>query len=115
QKGFFGGWGQYIVSIGLLLFAFSTAISWSYYGDRAMTFLFGTKSVVYYRIVYVTAFFFASFADTTIIWTLSGITIALMTLPNLFGLIYLRKEVKSTIAEYWVSFKKEWPDEKTPE
>lgn len=115
QKGFFGGFGQYIVSIGLLLFAFSTAISWSYYGDRAMTFLFGTKSVVYYRIVYVAAFFMASFADTTIIWTLSGITIALMTLPNLFGLLFLRKEVKSTIANYWVNFKKDWPDEKTPE
>ena len=115
QKGFFGNWGQYIVSIGLLLFAFSTAISWSYYGDRAMTFLFGPKSVVYYRIVYVAAFFLASFADTTIIWTLSGITIAVMTLPNLFGLLYLRKEVKSTIDEYWVNFKKEWPDEKTPE
>lgn len=115
QKGFFGVWGKYIVSIGLLLFAFSTAISWSYYGDRAMTYLFGTKSVMYYRIVYVGAFFLASFADTTIIWTLSGITIALMTLPNLFGLLYLRKEVKSTIADYWISFKKEWPDEKTPE
>lgn len=115
QKGFFGSWGQYIVSIGLLLFAFSTAISWSYYGDRAMTFLFGPKSIIYYRIVYVLAFFLASFADTTIIWTLSGITIAVMTLPNLFGLLYLRKEVKSTIDEYWVNFKKEWPDEKTPE
>jgi len=115
QKGFFGGWGQYIVSIGLLLFAFSTAISWSYYGDRAMTFLLGSKSVVYYRIVYVGAFFLASFADTTIIWTLSGITIALMTLPNLFGLLYLRKEIKSTISDYWVNFKKEFPDEKTPE
>jgi AGCS family alanine or glycine:cation symporter len=115
QKGFFGSWGQYIVSIGLLLFAFSTAISWSYYGDRAMTFLFGPKSIIYYRIVYVAAFFLASFADTTIIWTLSGITIAVMTLPNLFGLLYLRKEVKSTIDEYWVNFKKEWPDEKTPE
>jgi len=115
QKGFFGSFGQYIVSIGLLLFAFSTAISWSYYGDRAMTFLFGTKSILYYRIVYVGAFFLASFADTTIIWTLSGITIAVMTLPNLFGLLYLRKEIKSTIADYWVNFKKEWPDEKTPE
>ena len=115
QKGFFGDWGQYIVSIGLLMFAFSTAISWSYYGDRAMTFLLGNKSVVYYRIVYVGAFFLASFADTTIIWTLSGITIALMTLPNLFGLLYLRKDIKSTIAEYWVSLKKEWPDEKMPE
>ena len=115
QKGFFGEWGQYIVSIGLLLFAFSTAISWSYYGDRAITFLLGSKFIVYYRIVYVGAFFLASFADTTIIWTLSGITIAVMTLPNLFGLLYLRKDIKSTIAQYWIDFKKEWPDEKTPE
>lgn len=114
-KGFFGDWGQYIVSIGLLLFAFSTAISWSYYGDRAMTYLLGSKSVVYYRIVYVVAFFFAAFADTTIIWTLSGITIALMTLPNLFGLIWLRKDMKETVSTYWDQFKTEWPDEKTPE
>ena len=56
KRSFLGDYGQYIVSIGLLLFAFSTAISWSYYGDRAMTFLFGAKSVVYYHIVYVVAF-----------------------------------------------------------
>ncbi len=115
QHSYFGKWGQYIVSIGLLLFAFSTAISWSYYGDRAMTYLFGANSVIYFRIVYVIAFCLASFVDTTIIWTLSGITIALMTLPNLFGLLYLRKDVKSSIAEYWIAFKKDWPDEKTPE
>ncbi|MEO9806566.1 MAG: amino acid carrier protein [Reichenbachiella sp.] len=114
-KGFFGDWGQYIVSIGLLLFAFSTAISWSYYGDRAMTFLLGSSSVKYYRMVYVVAFFFAAFTDTTIIWTLSAITIAVMTLPNLFGLLYLRKDMKTTLDEFWVNFKKEYPDEKTPQ
>ena len=114
-KSFFGDYGKYIVSIGLLLFAFSTAISWSYYGDRAMTYLFGPKSVKYYRMVYVGAFFIASFADTTIIWTLSGITIAVMTLPNLFGILMLRKDMKSTLADYWKSFKEEWPDEKSPE
>jgi len=114
-KGFFGEYGKYIVSIGLLLFAFSTAISWSYYGDRAMTFLLGSGSVKYFRIVYVVAFFLASFQDTTIIWTLSGITIALMTLPNLVGIFWLRKEMKSTIADYWRDFKKEFPDVKTPE
>jgi alanine or glycine:cation symporter, AGCS family len=112
-RGFFGDYGQYIVSIGLLLFAFSTAISWSYYGDRAMTYLWGSKSIVYFRIIYVVAFFFASFADTTIIWTLSGITIALMTLPNLIGIFLLRKDMKSTIANYWKGFKEEFPNEKT--
>ena len=115
DRGFFGNYGNYIVSIGLLLFAFSTAISWSYYGDRAMTFLFGAGSVLYYRIIYVIGFFVASFADTTVIWNVSLITIALMTVPNLIGLLWLRKEVKSTISKYWIDFKKEWPNEKTPE
>ncbi len=115
DRGFLGGYGNYIVSIGLLLFAFSTAIAWSYYGDRAMTYLFGAGSVIYFRIVYVIGFFIASFADTTIIWNVSLITIALMTVPNLIGLIWLRQEVKSTIKEYWINFKKEWPNEKTPE
>ncbi len=114
NRGFFGDYGQYIVSIGLLLFAFSTAISWSYYGDRAMTFLFGTKSVIYYRIVYVIAFFFASFQDTTIIWTLSGITIALMTLPNLVGIIWLRKDMKQTISDYGDFFEENFPGMKHP-
>ena len=115
QKGFFGSWGQYIVSVGILLFAFSTAISWSYYGDRAMTFLLGTRSVFYYRIVYVISFFLAAFTDTTIIWTLSGITIAVMTLPNLFGILMLGKDMKGTVNEFWINFKKEWPNEKIPE
>jgi AGCS family alanine or glycine:cation symporter len=114
-RSFVGEYGQYIVSIGLLLFAFSTAISWSYYGDRAMTFLFGPKSIIYYRFIYVIGFFVASFVDTTIIWTFSGITIALMTLPNLVGILLLRKDMKGAVSKYWEDFKEEYPDEKTPE
>jgi alanine or glycine:cation symporter, AGCS family len=114
-RGYFGRYGQYIVSIGILLFAFSTAISWSYYGDRAMTFLFGLKSIIYYRIAYVLGFFLASFTDTTIVWAFSGIAIALMTIPNLFGILFLHKDVKSTIKQYWIDFKNEYPEEKTPE
>jgi AGCS family alanine or glycine:cation symporter len=106
NKGFFGNYGEYIVTIGLLLFAFSTAIAWSYYGDRAVTYLFGSKWVMPYRILYVLGFFVASFTDTTIIWTFSGIAIAMMTLPNLFGILMLRKEMKSSVKEYWVDFKK---------
>ena len=110
-RSFFGHWGQYIVSIGLLLFAFSTVISWSYYGGRAMTYLWGARSVVYYKIAFVIGFFFASFMDTTIVWTFAGITIALMTLPNLFGILMLHKDMKQTVKEYWISFKKERPDD----
>jgi alanine or glycine:cation symporter, AGCS family len=101
-----GDYGQYIVTFGLLLFAFSTAISWSYYGDRAITYLFGAKAVIYYHVIYVIAFFFASFTDTTIIWTLSGVTIALMTIPNLVGILLLRKDMKQTLADYWIDFRK---------
>jgi AGCS family alanine or glycine:cation symporter len=104
NRGIFGNYGQYIVSIGLLLFAFSTAISWSYYGDRSVTYLWGSKYVKYYRIVYVAGFFLAAVVDTTIIWTFSGIAIALMALPNLFGILLLHKDVKQTIADYWKRF-----------
>jgi AGCS family alanine or glycine:cation symporter len=107
-----GNWGQYIVSIGILLFAFSTAISWSYYGDRALTFLVGSKYVIWYRIFYVLAFFVASFTDTTIIWSLSYITIAFMTVPNLIGLWILRKEIKETVGQYWIDFSKTHPNDR---
>jgi len=110
-KSFLGNSGKYIVALGLLLFAFSTAIAWSYYGDRAITYLAGAKYVILYRIVYVAAFFVASFIDTTIIWNLSMLTVAFMTIPNLLGLLILRKEVKQTIGGYWLGFKKEYPEE----
>ena len=100
-RGIFGEYGQYIVSIGLMLFAFSTAIAWSYYGDRAMTYLFGPKSVLPYRIVYVLGFFYAALADTTIVWNISLITIVLMTVPNLVGILFMHREMKQTVADYW--------------
>lgn len=106
-KGFFGESGKYIVSVGLLLFAFSTAIAWSYYGDRAMTYLLGPRSVMPYRVVYVAAFVWAAVSDTTLVWTLSAVAIVVMTLPNLFGIFLLRKEMKESVAQYWVKFNKE--------
>lgn len=115
KKSYFGDYGKYIVTLGLLLFAFSTALSWSYYGDRAMTYLFGSKSVIFYRIAYVGGFFIAAISDTSIVWTVANITIVLMTIPNLIGIIFLHKEVKQTISQYWDDFKKDWPDQKTPE
>ena len=113
-RSWFGEYGKYIVSIGLLMFAFSTAISWSYYGGRAVTYLFGIKGVVFYQLIYVVGFFFASFADTTIVWTLSGITIALMTIPNLFGILALSKEMKSEVKLFWKEYAKRFPGEKVP-
>jgi AGCS family alanine or glycine:cation symporter len=114
NRSFLGNAGQYIVAIGLLLFAFSTAISWSYYGSRAVTYLFGVKWDTLYKIIYVGGFFLAAFTDTTIIWNLSYLTIAIMTIPNLFGLWILHKEIKTTIAQYWEDFVQNWPDDMLP-
>ncbi len=114
-RSFFGEWGKYIVSIGLMLFAFSTAISWSYYGDRSVTFLFGSKYVILYRLFYVVGFFFAGFTDTTIIWNLSLLTVVFMAIPNLTGILLLHREVRTTIKDYWKGFKSEHPDIKIPE
>ena len=113
-RSWFGDYGKYIVAFGLLMFAFSTAISWSYYGDRAITYLFGSSKVIYYHIVYVIGFFLASFTDTTIIWTLSGITIALMTIPNLFGILSLAKEMKHEVKLFWIEYANRYPGEKVP-
>ncbi len=106
-RGFLGDAGEYIVPISLLLFAFSTAIAWSYYGDRAVVYLVGQRGVMPYRILYVAGFFVASFADTTLVWTLSYVAIVLMTLPNLFGLVLLRREMKDTVKAYWQDFEAE--------
>ncbi|MFT5277193.1 MAG: AGCS family alanine or glycine:cation symporter [Granulosicoccus sp.] len=105
-RGYFGEFGKYIVSIGLLLFAFSTAIAWSYYGDRAMTYLLGPRSVMPYRVIYCAAFFWAAVSDTTLVWALSAVAIVVMTLPNLVGIMMLRKEMKESVNEYWAKHKK---------
>ncbi|NNJ71698.1 MAG: amino acid carrier protein, partial [Enterobacterales bacterium] len=110
--GYFGEFGKYIVSIGLLLFAFSTAVAWSYYGDRATTYLLGSKFVMPYRVVYVLAFFVASFADTTIIWNIALVTVVAMTIPNLFAILLLHRDMKQTVKEYWQGFYEEHPDQK---
>ncbi len=102
NKGFFGNYGEYIVSIGLLLFAFSTVITWAYYGDRCTAYLFGESSIIYYRILYILAFFIAGtgFIDTEIIWNFALITVAASTLPNLISIFLLRKQMRDLISSY---------------
>ncbi|MEM9623233.1 MAG: amino acid carrier protein, partial [Pseudomonadota bacterium] len=106
QSSFLGVYGGYAVTVGLVLFAFSTAIAWSYYGDRAITYLFGTRWILPFRITYVAGFFAATIADTSLIWLISAVTLALMTLPNLIGIMLMRKEVKSMTQDYWQKINK---------
>ena len=107
NKGFFGSFGEYIVAIGLLLFAFSTMITWSYYGDRCTEYLFGERAIIYYRFLYLLAMFIAGsgLIDTEIIWNFALITVAASTLPNLLGMFLLRKEVKTTLEKYLLNSK----------
>lgn len=109
-----GNYGKWIVSLGLLLFAFSTSIAWAYYGGRSITFLFGVKGVLPYNIIYCMGFFVASFVDTTLIWSFSGIAIALMTIPNLFGIVVLKNDMKNTVKDFWISMRKKYPNENIP-
>ena len=102
-KSVFGDYGQYIVAFGLLLFAFSTVIAWSYYGDRATAHLFGEGWILYYRIVYVGAFFIAAVVDTKIIWDIATVIGPIATIPNLIALILLRKEIKQIDEGYEVN------------
>ena len=100
SRSVFGAYGQYIVAIGLLLFAFSTAIAWSYYGDRATVHLFGEGWVLYYRIIYVGAFFTAAIIDTKIVWDIATVIGPIATVPNLLAILFLRKEIKKLDSEY---------------
>lgn len=111
KRSIFGSYGQQIVALCLMLFAFTTSISWSYYGDRAIIYLFGNKAVLGYRLVYVTAFFCAALVDTSIIWNFADVAIVLMALPNLLGLWLLHREIKSSVKEYTETFNRDNPTE----
>ena len=100
SRSVFGAYGQYIVAIGLLLFAFSTAIAWSYYGDRATVHLFGERWVFHYRVIYVGAFFLASIIDTKIVWDIATVIGPIATVPNLIAILLLRREIKEIQKNY---------------
>lgn len=87
------GMGGYIISFGLLLFAFSTIISWSYYGSRAAIFLFGEKSVKPYLYVYSLFVFFGAVWGLDIVWHFVDMVITFMTIPNLIALLLLSSVV----------------------
>lgn len=103
SSSWFGDLGQYIVALSLMLFAFSTTIAWSYYGDRASVFIWGPKSVVPFRMVYVIIFFIGSFTDTAIVWSVASIGIVLMSMPNLIGLLILHREMKQEMKKFMSS------------
>jgi AGCS family alanine or glycine:cation symporter len=100
SQGTFGDYGGKLVAIALLLFAFSTAITWCYYGDRSTAYIFGERGVFWYRNFYVLCFILAAVIDTTIVWNIAYVVVALVSIPNLIALFVLRNEMKNLTNEF---------------
>ncbi|MCB0327588.1 MAG: sodium:alanine symporter family protein [Bdellovibrionales bacterium] len=98
------GMGAHIVTLGLILFAFSTALAWAYYGEQAVVYLFKEKAITPYRILYCICVFFGSLFAVKFVWSLGDLCLALTTLPNLLGVVILSNELKSDIKEYFSKY-----------
>lgn len=103
SQGLLGDLGGKLVAIALLLFAFSTAITWCYYGDRSTAYIFGEKGVFWYRNFYVLCFVLAAVIDTTIVWNIAYVVVALVSIPNLIALFVLRNDLKEEVDNYSVN------------
>ena len=95
------GFGRYFVTFGLVFFAFSTVISWSYYGDRSTEFIFGPGAVKVYRILYTIFIPLGTIVELKLIWNISDITNALMAIPNMIGVLLLSGVVARLTRKYF--------------
>ncbi len=99
QQGFTGG--QYIVSVGLTLFAFTTILGWSYYGEKCTEYLLGKKAVMAYRILYIPLVLVGSIGGLQTIWAISDTLNGLMALPNLIALVLMSKVVVNLVQDFF--------------
>ncbi len=102
QQALPGEWGDLIVTLGLVLFAYSTVLGWSYYGEKAFEYLFGEKVVKPYRFAFVLAVLLGAVVHLDIVWTFADIMNGLMAIPNLIGLIGLSGIIAKLTREYFV-------------
>ncbi|MFQ5603366.1 MAG: alanine/glycine:cation symporter family protein [bacterium] len=98
-----GGWGGVIVAMGLIFFAYSTILGWSYYGEKSLEYLFGGKTVKPYRIVFCVFVGIGAVAKLELVWSIADVFNGLMALPNLIGLIFLSKVIASETQKYFYS------------
>ena len=96
-----GDWGGYIVLLSVLLFAISTAISWSYYGDRCAFYLFGARAVLPYKIMFVLMHFVGATLSLSVVWTLGDVFLGIVILPNLIALVFLSGRVRDLAKSYF--------------
>ncbi len=96
----FGSWAGMLLAVAILLFAFSTVLGWSYYGTKAWEYLFGTKSTVLYKVVFVLFIIVGATMDLGLAWDISDTLNGLMAIPNLIGVLALSKTVFEITKNY---------------
>jgi AGCS family alanine or glycine:cation symporter len=101
------GVGRYIVSIGLILFAYSTILGWEYYGERCLEYLAGTKPIMAYRIIWVIAVVIGAVGGLELMWDIADTLNALMAFPNLIGVLMLSPVVFRLTKEFFAKEKSE--------
>jgi len=103
-------YGDKIITLAIVLFAISTIISWSFYGDRSIQYLFGEKSILPYKWVFVIFVFIGGIAELEAIWAFGDAALGFMTIPNLLSIILLSGALKRTTKKYFsqehISYKK---------
>lgn len=88
--------GVRMLNVSLVAFACATLIGWSYFGEKAVVYLFHGKGINSYRLIYILMIFFGSILSLDIVWESADLINALMAIPNVIALFYLRKEIKAT-------------------
>jgi AGCS family alanine or glycine:cation symporter len=96
-----GDWGHYIVLLGVLLFGISTAISWSYYGDRCVNYLFGHNAVLPYKMIFVVLHFVGAVGTLAVVWDLADVALSIVIWPNLIALLLLAPVVAEETRSYF--------------
>jgi AGCS family alanine or glycine:cation symporter len=94
-------WFPLVLSFAVVMFAFSTMISWSYYGERCTVFLFGPKAVIPYKVVFLVFVFFGSVFKLGNVLDFSDLMILGMAFPNILGIFFLTGKVKAALDDYW--------------
>lgn len=96
-----GGTGEIIVALATAIFAYSTLIGWNYYGEKAIEYLFGSRSIRTYRIVFIAMVVVGAMMNLEFVWNFSDLMNGMMAIPNLIGLLLLSKVVKAETDRYF--------------
>ncbi len=97
--------GAHVVTIGLVLFAYSTILGWSYYGEKSIEYLLGVKAVMPYRLLFICFVGVGAVAKLSLVWNISDTLNGLMAIPNLVGLLLLTPVVVSETKQYFEKIK----------